>query len=147
MECHEKARQVIKKIKPNIKVGITFSLYDHQTLTGGEESVKKEQVDDFLDYIAYLQEDDFLDVQNYSRKIHGPDGVIKPDGNTRLTKMGYEYYPETLGNVLRFVSKHWDKPILVTENGVSTDYDEQRVEFIERALKGVHECMEEGIQV
>jgi beta-glucosidase len=147
MECHMKARQVIKKVKPNIKVGITFSLYDHQALPGGEESVKTEQADDFLDYLPYIQEDDFLGVQNYSRKIHGPDGVVKPDQKTKLTKMGYEYYPEALGNVLRFVSKHWDKPILVTENGVSTDHDEERVEFIERALKGVHGCMEEGIQV
>ena len=61
--------------------------------------------------------------------------------------MGYEYYPEALGNVIRFVSKHWDKPIIVTENGISTDHDEDRVEFIERALVGVYQCIEEGINV
>jgi len=148
MKCHMKARQVIKTINPNIKVGITFSLYDHQALPGGEESVEKEQYDDFLEYLPYLKEDDFLGVQNYSRKIHGPEGVIKlNEREARLTKMGYEYYPEALGNVLRFVSTHWDKPIIVTENGVSTDHDEERVEFIERALSGVHQCIEEGINV
>ncbi|MRH45114.1 family 1 glycosylhydrolase [Aquibacillus halophilus] len=147
MECHEKARSVIKEINPAIKVGITFSLYDHQALHGGEAFVEQEQHEDFLNYLPYLQEDDFLGVQNYSRKIHGPEGVIKPDEGTRLTKMGYEYYPEALGNVIRFVSKHWDKPIIVTENGLSTDHDEERVEFIERALTGVHQCMDEGIDV
>jgi beta-glucosidase len=147
MKCHEKARKVIKEVNPKIKVGITFSLYDHQALPGGESFVEKEQYEDFLNYLPFLQEDDFLGVQNYSRKIHGPDGVVKPDENTRLTKMGYEYYPEALGNVLRFVAKHWEKPIIVTENGISTDNDLDRVEFIERALSGVYQCIEEGINV
>ncbi|RKD71341.1 beta-glucosidase [Sinobaca qinghaiensis] len=147
MQCHERARDAIKKVNPDIQVGITLSLYDHQALPGGEESVKQEQADDFTDYLPYLEKDDFLGVQNYSRKIHGPNGVVKPDEKTRVTKMGYEYYPEALGNVIRFVSKHWSKPILITENGISTDHDEERVEFIERALQGVHECVEDGINV
>jgi beta-glucosidase len=147
MKCHEIARKVIKEISPNTQVGITLSIYDHQALPGGEEFVKSEQQDDFLNYLPYLQEDDFLGVQNYSRKIHGPNGVVKQNETTRLTKMGYEYYPEALGNVLRFVSEHWDKPIIVTENGVSTDNDEERVEFIRRALTGVHQCISEGIPV
>ncbi|WP_078549533.1 glycoside hydrolase family 1 protein [Litchfieldia alkalitelluris] len=147
MECHQKARSVIKALNPTIKVGITFSLYDHQALPGGEKFVEKEQHEDLLSYLPYLQEDDFLGVQNYSRKIHGPDGEVLKDENARLTKMGYEYYPEALGNVLRFVSKHWDKPIIVTENGISTDSDEDRVEFIERALTGVLQCLDEGIHI
>jgi beta-glucosidase len=147
MQCHEIARRVIKEVNPAIKVGITLSLYDHQALPGGEKFVEQEQQEDFFNYLPYLKEDDFLGVQNYSRKIHGPDGYVKPDQETRLTKMNYEYYPEALGNVIRFVSKHWSKPIIVTENGVSTDHDEERVEFIERALTGVHQCIEEGINV
>lgn len=147
MECHERARSVIKELKPEIKVGITLSLYDHQALPGGEKFVEIEQQEDFFDYLPYLKEDDFLGVQNYSRKIHGPDGYVKADEHTRLTKMNYEYYPEALGNVIRFVSQHWDKPIIVTESGLSTDHDEERIEFIERALTGVHECIEEGISV
>lgn len=147
MKCHEKARSFIKDINEDIKVGITFSLYDHQALPGGEEYVRKEQVEDFLDYLPYINEDDFLGVQNYSRKIHGPSGVVKPDENTRVTKMGYEFYPEALGNVLKFVAKHWSKPMIVTENGISTDNDEERVEYIKKALSGVHRCVEKGIPV
>lgn len=147
MKCHEKAREVIKEVNPNIKVGITLSLYDHQTLPGGEKYAEKEWQDDFFDYLPFFKEDDFLGVQNYSRKIHGADGKVHEPEDIRRTKMGYEYYPEAIGNVIRFVSKHWDKPMIVTENGVSTDQDEERVEFIERALSGIHECIEEGIDV
>ena len=147
MKCHEKARSVIKEINQDIQVGITFSLYDHQALPGGEKFVEKEQYEDFLVYLPFLQEDDFLGVQNYSRKIHGPNGVVLLGEETRLTKMGYEYYPEALGNVLNFVSQHWKKPIIVTENGLSTDNDEERVEFIKRALSGVYQSLENGIPV
>ncbi|WP_026560652.1 MULTISPECIES: glycoside hydrolase family 1 protein [Bacillaceae] len=147
MKCHEKARSVIKEINQEIQVGITFSLYDHQALPGGEKFVEKEQYEDFLVYLPFLQEDDFLGVQNYSRKIHGPNGVVLLGEETRLTKMGYEYYPEALGNVLNFVSQHWKKPIIVTENGLSTDNDEERVEFIKRALSGVYQSLENGIPV
>jgi len=147
MRCHEKARQVIKEVNPNIQVGVTFSIYDHQAIPGGEEFVKIEQDEDFLHYIPYIQEDYFLGVQNYSRKIYGSDGVVRPDENARLTKAGYEFYPEALGNVLRFVSTHWKKTMLITESGISTADDAERIEFIERAVKGVHECVEDGIPV
>ncbi|MDF2674463.1 MAG: glycoside hydrolase family 1 [Clostridiales bacterium] len=147
MKCHEKARQVIKEINPNIKVGITLSLYDYQALPGGEEYVREMQDEDFLHYLPYIQEDDFFGLQNYSRSIYGPNGKVQPDENTRVTEMGYEFYPEALQGVIRFVSEHWKKPIIVTENGVSTNNDKERVEFIERALTGLQQCIEEGINV
>lgn len=147
MKCHERAREVIKEINPNIKVGITLSLYDHQSLPGGEKYIEKEWNEDFFVYLPYIKDDDFLGVQNYSRKIHGPDGEIHEPENIRRTKMGYEFYPEGIGNVLRYLSKHWHKPMIVTENGISTDNDEERIEFIERALKGIQLCVEEGINV
>ena len=137
MRCHQAARNVIKELNPSIKVGITLSMYDHQTLSGGEQLAEQEQHEDFLYYLPYLQGDDFIGVQNYSRKIHGPNGVVKPPEHAKLTKMGYENYPEALANVVRFVAKHWNGPILITENGLSTDEDEERVEFIQQATAGV----------
>jgi len=147
MKCHERAREVIKEVNPNIKVGITMSLYDHQALPGGEEYVKEMQDEDFLHYLPYIQKDDFFGLQNYTRSVYGPNGKIQPDENTRVTEAGYEYYPEALAGVLRFVSKHWKKPILITENGVCTSDDKERVEFIDRALTGLQQCIDEGINV
>ena len=147
MKCHMKAREVIKKLNPNIKVGITMSLYDNQALPGGEEYVKEAQEEEFLHYLPYIQEDDFFGVQNYTRKLHGPNGVVRPDENTRLTEAGNEFYPESLAGVIRFVSKYWKKPIIVTENGVSASDDKDRVEFIEKMIPALYQCVEEGINV
>ena len=38
-------------------------------------------------------------------------------------------------------------PIMVTENGVAVDDDTRRVAFIQEALKGVEDCIADGIPV
>jgi beta-glucosidase len=61
--------------------------------------------------------------------------------------MGYEFYPQALENVIRKVSSELNLPIIVTENGVATDNDKDRVTFIEEALSGVTRCVADGIPV
>lgn len=145
--AHERARDAIKEIYPDIKVGVTLSLHDNQALEGGEKYVHKENQEELLDYLTYLKKDDFIGIQNYSRQVFDKNGLKKVDEGARVTKMGYEFYPEALGNVVRFVSRHWNKDIFITENGISTDNDKERIEFIERALNGLKKCIEEDIPV
>ena len=38
-------------------------------------------------------------------------------------------------------------PILVTENGIGTADDAERIEYVERALAGVQACLRDGIDV
>lgn len=147
MACHQAAREAFKAIHPETQVGITFSLYDHQALPGAEALAEAGQQADFLDYLPYLEADDFLGVQNYTRKIHALPGQAVPEEPTRMTKMGYEFYPEALGNVLQAVAKQWHKPILVTENGVATDNDAERIEFMARAIEGVAQAKAAGVPV
>ena len=64
-----------------------------------------------------------------------------------MTQMNYEFYPEAISNVVRYVASVWSKDILITENGVATGDDTRRVEFIRRALQGVQACMADGIPV
>ena len=49
--------------------------------------------------------------------------------------------------VIRAVHKEFKGDIIVTENGIATSDDSRRVEFIRRALEGVHGCIEDGIPV
>lgn len=146
-KCHMKAREVIKELFPNIKVGLTLSLYDYQALPGGEEQVAQLWNEDFHHYMKYISEDDFLGVQNYTRKLIDAKGKVEPEVGTKMTEMGNENYPQSLAGVLRYVSKHWKKAIIVTENGISTSKDEERVEFIKAVMNSLHDCIEEGIPV
>jgi len=147
-KAHVAAREAIKKVNPAIKVGITLSLHDMQYVAGGEERAAKEWEEEFLHYLPYLKNDDFFGLQNYTRSVYGPDGIVAPDKAAKLTQMDYENYPEALAHVLRAVAKELPgMPILVTENGIATADDGERVEFIRKALEGVQSCMADGIPV
>ena len=61
--------------------------------------------------------------------------------------MDYENYPEALGHVIRKVHESLPIPIMVTENGITTSDDTERVEFIQKALSGVQACIADGIPV
>jgi beta-glucosidase len=147
LEAHRQARTVIRQVSPKTKVGFTLALGDLQLLPDGEEHFARLDELLFLQYVPTLQEDDFFGLQNYTRTLVDANGVAAPPEGSKRTQMGYEYYPEALAGVIRHVSKHLSIPIFITENGVAVDDDKRRVEFIERALKGVHACIGDGIQV
>jgi beta-glucosidase len=147
LEAHRQARAVIRQVSPNTKVGFTLALGDLQLLPGGEEQLA--QLDEllFLQYVPTLEQDDFFGLQNYTRTLVDANGVAAPPEGSERTQMGYEYYPEALAGVIRNTAKHLNIPIMITENGVGTANDESRIDFIRRALEGVHACLAEGIRV
>lgn len=147
MQCHMAAKKVIKSLYPQIQVGLTLSLHDLQPTDGGEARAEAVWAEEFTHYLPYIQDDDFLGVQNYTRTLVGPqDDLPVPDGAER-TQMGYEYYPQALEHVIRVVAKDFKGDLMVTENGVSCDDDTRRVNFIQAATDGVARCIADGIPV
>jgi len=61
--------------------------------------------------------------------------------------MGYEFWPEALEATIRYASEHARVPIYVTENGIGTTDDGQRIAYVRRALTGVVQCLRDGIDV
>ena len=145
--AHEAACAVIKELYPEIKVGLTLSLHDIQSTAGGEEHAKKEWDDEFTHYLPYIQNDDFLGVQNYTRSLMGPEGTLPAPDGAELTQMNYEFYPEALEHVIRKVAKDFKGDLIVTENGIATDDDKRRIAFIETALTGVQNCLRDNLPV
>lgn len=147
LKAHELAKKEIKALYPNIKVGLTLSLHDIQPQEDGMERAKKEWDEEFMHYLPYIKDDDFLGVQNYTRSLIGADGQLpNPDG-AELTQMNYEFYPEALEHVLRKVAKDFHGDLYVTENGIATADDTRRVAFIDTALKGIVSCINDGLPV
>ena len=147
MEAHERGRDAIKAANPNSQVGLTIAIYDVQALPGGEAQAEAMREEIFYSYLPACQGDDFLGVQNYSRKRVGPEGPLGNEEGVETTQMGYEFYPDALEAVLRMVSQHFKQPIMVTENGIATSDDSRRTEFIRRALSGVQRCLADGLDV
>lgn len=147
VKTHVKAREVIRELCPHIKVGLTLSLHDIQANEGGEAYASDDWNEEFLHYLPVLKNDDFLGLQNYTRKIVDQDGEVELDQHAIQTKMGYEFYPQALEHVIRKVHEDLQIPIMVTENGISTDDDQQRVAFIDGAINGIRNCINDGIDI
>ena len=145
--AHQAAKAAIKALYPNIKVGITLSVHDLQAQPGGETFAEAAWEEEFRHYLPCIRDDDFLGVQNYTRTLYGPQGQLPCPEGAELTQMDYEFYPEALENVLRKVHEDFKGDLIVTENGVAVSDDSRRVEFIRRALKGVENCLNDGIPV
>lgn len=145
--AHAAARDAIKAICPHLRVGLTLSLHDLQAQPGAEELTGKEWDKEFRHYLPYIQDDDYLGVQNYTRTLVGPEGRLPVPEGAEVTMSGSEYYPQALEHVLRRVAEDFRKPLYVTENGIDTADDTRRVAFIETALEGVQRCIADGLPV
>jgi beta-glucosidase len=149
VEAHRLAVEAIRAAAPGVPVGLTLAMTDYQVVEGGQEKLERlrHQAEDiFLDATGG---DDFLGVQTYTRMRVGPTGFAGFEFGVPVLDMGYEFYPLSLANCLR---RAWSYtggavPLLVTENGIGTTDDAQRIDYIRQALGGVLDALAEGIDV
>ena len=75
--------------------------------------------------------------------------MLGPEDGVPTLIMGYEYYPESLAATIRRAWEYTkgEVPIIVTENGIGTDDDAQRIAYVRTALEGVLACIADGIDV
>jgi beta-glucosidase len=129
-------------------VGLTLSMTDYQALAGGEERLDRMRHDSEDVFLEACAGDDFVGVQCYTRMRIGPNGVLPPEPGVPVTQMGYEYWPQAVEATVR---RAWDVtggiPVVVTENGISTLVDAERVAFVTEALGAVQRCLADGIDV
>lgn len=147
MQAHEAARDVMRTVDNRFKIGLTLSLHDIQIVGNATEKAGEMWDDEFKHYLPFIEKDDFFGLQNYTRTLVGEEGELSVPEEKKKTQMGYEFYPQALENVIRKVSSELNLPIIVTENGVATDNDKDRVTFIEEALSGVKRCVADGIPI
>jgi beta-glucosidase len=85
--------------------------------------------------------------QTVGRQTGGDPTVDARDG-IRRTQMGYEFRPQAVAATVRRAAELLpDKPIVVTEHGIATADDGERIEFITEGLKALHAVLGEGIPV
>ena len=107
--------------------------------------------------------DDFVGIQYYSAFVvgKGSEGKAKamlptrpptadvPEevrSSTRRTQVGWAWYPEGIGHVIDEVASA-GLPIVVTENGIATADDAERIEFLSLHLEQIHAAIERGRDV
>ena len=149
VDAHRRGVEAIRAAVAGLPVGLTLSMTDYQPVDGGEERtahIRETHEDVFL---RATDGDDFLGVQTYTRMRIGPHGWAGPEPGVPVLVMGYELWPQALAACLR---RAWEVtggrvPLWVTENGIGTDDDDERIEYVRRALGGLLEVVGEGVAV
>ncbi|MBY8826505.1 glycoside hydrolase family 1 protein [Hephaestia mangrovi] len=146
LEAHRRAYQAIKAGPGDFPVGITLSTQAIEAV--GDDSVAPE-----IEQMLYggwwdaVNASDFVGVQPYFRLRYDAKGLVANPPGTPMTAAGYEYYPQALGEVIRFAARKTDKPIYVTESGIAADDDTRRIAWLDACVAEVERCLDEGIKV
>ena len=152
IDVHHATRKHLKSAHPKIAIGWGVSVQDCQPEPGAEHllaayTMPRDQV-----FLQASTHDDWVGVQTYTRiRIAAdPDGqpVEYDNPAARRTMNGWEFYPEALGGALRRAAPLvGDVPIIVTENGIATTDDHERIEYTTRALQSMRDAMDDGVTV
>jgi beta-glucosidase/6-phospho-beta-glucosidase/beta-galactosidase len=61
--------------------------------------------------------------------------------------MGWDIDPEGLYKQIRTVGARYGKPMMITENGIATTDDKQRVEYIQEHLAAIAKAKKDGSDI
>jgi beta-glucosidase/6-phospho-beta-glucosidase/beta-galactosidase len=64
-----------------------------------------------------------------------------------LNDLGWEIYPKGLYNLIMQIKTQWNKPVLITENGIADKSDRYRAPFIVAHLQEVKRAISDGAEV
>ncbi|WP_425325675.1 family 1 glycosylhydrolase [Propioniciclava soli] len=148
LAAHRAGRDAITAVRGDLPVGWTLANTDYHATEGAEDVVADIRARINGRYLVESRDDDFVGVQTYNRTLLGPDGrpAPVPEG-ALLNSTGEEIYPWALESVIREAADIAGVPVYVTENGLSTDDDTQRVAFFDEAIGCVARCLADGIDV
>ncbi len=143
--AHQAAQEVLGGLR-GISSGWTVAHLLFEGIDGAEARAARLNdalVDHFLRVSA---PDGFVGIQAYSRYVVGPE--TDAARNVRRTQMGYEFHPEAIGKALSAAAAIVPAvPIVVTENGIATEHDDERIEYLDGALSALHERIVSGLDI
>jgi beta-glucosidase len=145
--AHGRAFEALKAGPGDFPVGLTLSMSDWGAEPGHEDKITEYRAHHEDVYLEAARGDDYFGVQAYSRTRVGAAGVLGPEPGVEVLPMGYEYWPTAAEAAIRHAAEIVDIPLYVTENGIGTDDDDQRVRYLRDSLEGVARTIADGLDV
>jgi beta-glucosidase len=147
IRAHRLAVEALRAGPGDYPVGLTLSMAEITAAEGGESL--RDAAEEMLEnvFLRATAGDDFVGVQCYTRLHFGPDGLAGNDPDVPLTQMGDERWPRAVEHTVRRAAAVSGRPVVVTENGIATDDDTERIAFLSDALESAHRCLREGIDL
>ncbi|MBO2448692.1 glycoside hydrolase family 1 protein [Actinomadura barringtoniae] len=151
IEAHGRAGVLLREQVPGLQIGWCVAVIDVQAAPDAHAQAEqwvRSRLDPFLNA---ARDDDWIGVQTYTRiRIGNREGEpvrLRAEGGAARTLTGWEYYPSALGGAVRFTAARTGLPVIVTENGIATDDDAQRIAYTSDALRSLQEAMADGVDV
>jgi beta-glucosidase len=111
--------------------------------------LRGELVDLYLDGLTGPDRGDWLGVQYYRKQWVDPSSpwlFADPPAGFARTQMGWAVHPDGLREVLHRAAET-GLPLYVTENGIATEDDAERLDYLESHLAAVARARTEGVDV
>jgi beta-glucosidase len=144
--AHQHGLAALKSGPGKYPVGVNLAIADDQAV-GADSGRDRKREEIYGSWLRAASASDFVGVQTYTRARVGKDKDLPPEPGVELTQAGWEFWPEALGETIRYAAAQAKVPVYVTENGIATEDDSRRIEYIKRALAGVRKCLAGGIDV
>ena len=153
-KAHEKMYDIIKAKYPDHPVGISHNavVFDSENVLGHFSA----RISDwwFMEYVpSFFEKVDFFGMSYYARVSHDPLPITYLDTPHKIHKYDmkhddiWEYHPEGMRTCLDRYWKRYQKPIIITENGVCDESDSLRQQAIVEYAKIIAQALEDGIDI
>ncbi|MGD0312608.1 MAG: family 1 glycosylhydrolase [Acidimicrobiales bacterium] len=147
VRAHRLGVDALRSGPGDFPVGLTLSMDEMVAEPGGEgvlEAAREVLEDRFF---RATGGDDFIGVQCYSRVHFGPEGQAPNEPGVPTTQMGYEYWPQGVEHCARRAAAMTGVPVLLTESGIATDHDAERITYLAEVLRGVRRALDDGVDI
>ena len=147
VRAHRLAVDALRSGPGGYPVGMTLSMDEMVAEPGGEDVLEaaREILEDR--FFRGTEGDDFIGVQCYSRVHFGPEGQAPNEPGVPITQMGYEYWPQGVEHCARRAAAMTGIPVLLTESGIATDDDAERITYLAEVLRGVRRALDDGVDI
>lgn len=94
------------------------------------------RVNKFVDFVGLNY---YFSNRYYGYRMHNP--------NEKVSDLGWDMQPANIQYVLEELADRYEKPIIITENGLADRDDEYRQWWISQTLLAMHRAMQNGVKV
>jgi beta-glucosidase len=141
----------IKAVKPSAKVLSVEALpwWEHGPLDPGGLLYNTVMHSNF-DHLDRIHDVcDIIGFNYYYSQVAGPLSFLSEGSRhgNHYTMMGWRIDPKALGKQIRYVGKRYDKPMMITENGIATKSEEKRHKYLQDHIAQIRKTMDEGYDV
>jgi beta-glucosidase len=154
LEAHQSAVRAVRNTAESrtglaVQLPLLVPARDDEACQAFCDRLRAEIVDLYLDGLSGDDRGDWLGVQYYRKQWVDPASptlFADPPTGTQLTQMRWPVYPDGLRQLLHRAGQT-GLPLYVTENGIATDDDAERVDYLESHLAALAQAIAEGVDV